>query len=425
MRSVSVTILVAVVVQAHVAELHVNRIGNAKDSRDKLAIKLDDKSARRAQVAMDNLVDILFDRALKMPRLHHADVEDSALAKPGSTLSRPGQLRTAPHPNLRTVGWRQPHRPAIRIHAQTTPMAPEQAYAKLTKVFDEIGSLPPSQRAEASEEATKTVKDVLNGMKAANYTTRWDSYQGLTKENIFMGSLKQIGIKDPESIGQLSNKNDLNFLLTVVGSTSILAVAAQALLPGDWGFFSSYLIGGISIGTLAIGSTAPGLLAVFIDQLARVNPEYQERIARHEAAHFLVGYAMGVPVAGYSLGVMIAHTDFLEAKLEEKLYKKRSLTEEEMLPLACTAMAGAAAEALQFEDVQGQEADLRDLQQLLNKVQPKMTAQQQMQTTRWAVWKAAQVLKKNQKAYDALTEALKQNKPVADCFKEIESAPSS
>jgi hypothetical protein len=29
--------------------------------------------------------------------------------------------------------------------------------------------------------------------------------------------------------------------------------------------------------------------------------EYRNRIARHEAAHFLVGYMLGVPVAGYSL----------------------------------------------------------------------------------------------------------------------------
>ena len=56
-------------------------------------------------------------------------------------------------------------------------------------------------------------------------------------------------------------------------------------------------------------------MAVAIDRFARVNPEYRNRIARHEAAHFLVGYMLGVPVAGYSLGLGESHTDFLEAKL--------------------------------------------------------------------------------------------------------------
>jgi hypothetical protein len=40
-----------------------------------------------------------------------------------------------------------------------------------------------------------------------------------------------------------SIRNDAAFLAAVVGSTSVLAVIAGAVLPGDWGFFSSYLIG--------------------------------------------------------------------------------------------------------------------------------------------------------------------------------------
>ena len=59
--------------------------------------------------------------------------------------------------------------------------------------------------------------------------------------------------------------------------------------------------------------------AVGIDRFARVNPEYRNRIARHEAAHFLVGYMLGVPVAGYSLGLGESHIDFLEAKLARRL----------------------------------------------------------------------------------------------------------
>lgn len=54
------------------------------------------------------------------------------------------------------------------------------------------------------------------------------------------------------------------------------------------GFFVPYLTGGVTLGVLAIGSTAPGLLAVIIDRFSQIYPDYRERVLRHEAAHFLV-----------------------------------------------------------------------------------------------------------------------------------------
>ena len=62
-----------------------------------------------------------------------------------------------------------------------------------------------------------------------------------------------------------------------------------------------YLVGGISIAVLAVGSVAPGLLQFAIDRFSLVFPDYRERTTRHEAAHFLTGYLLGFPIANYSL----------------------------------------------------------------------------------------------------------------------------
>jgi hypothetical protein len=119
---------------------------------------------------------------------------------------------------------------------------------------------------------------------------------------------------------------------------------------GDWGFFMSYFSGGISILVLAIGSTNPGVLAFFIDKFSQVFPDYRDRVLRHEAAHFLIGYLLGVPVLGYDLAIGREHTDFAEAKLQKRLFQS-NLSTQDIDQLAVVAMAGVAAEAMEFDDV--------------------------------------------------------------------------
>lgn len=60
--------------------------------------------------------------------------------------------------------------------------------------------------------------------------------------------------------------------------------------PCVQGFFVPYLVGGISLGVLAVGSVAPGLLQFAIDKFGQLQPDYRERVLRHEAAHFLVWF---------------------------------------------------------------------------------------------------------------------------------------
>ena len=62
------------------------------------------------------------------------------------------------------------------------------------------------------------------------------------------------------------------------------------------------------------------------------------------------GYLMRVPVTGYSLDIGKAHTDFAEAKLQQRLVERR-LSDEEINQLAVVAMAGATAEAMNYEQV--------------------------------------------------------------------------
>lgn len=63
----------------------------------------------------------------------------------------------------------------------------------------------------------------MEGLRAAGAVPKWgslvaqDSASPPTRRNVFMGELKQVGIKTPDKIAVPSVRNDFAFLVTVVG----------------------------------------------------------------------------------------------------------------------------------------------------------------------------------------------------------------
>ncbi|XP_048612250.1 uncharacterized protein LOC106375913 isoform X2 [Brassica napus] len=232
--------------------------------------------------------------------------------------------------------------------------------------------------------------------------------------------LTTLGIKNAETLAIPSVRNDAAFLFTVVGTTGFIAVLAGQL-PGDWGFFVPYLVGSISLVVLAVGSVSPGLLQAAISGFSTFFPDYQERIAAHEAAHFLVAYLIGLPILGYSLDIGKEHVNLIDERLAKLIYSGQ-LDSKELDRLAAVAMAGLAAEGLKYDKVIGQSADLFSLQRFINRSQPKISNEQQQNLTRWAVLYSASLLKNNKTIHEALMAAMSNNASVLECIKTIETA---
>ena len=253
----------------------------------------------------------------------------------------------------------------------------------------------------------------------------------LAPRNVMLGELRQVGIKDPEAVARPSVRNDAAFLATVVGVSSVLAVLVGQL-PGDVGGFGAYLVGGVPIAVLAVGSVAPGLLTFFTNQASRLFPDYRDRVAAHEAGHFLVAYLLGLPVAGYSLDIGAAHTDVAEAAEERRLIEG-TLDEPRAAVYAVAAMAGVAGEARWSGEagdgsVQGQTADLMDLQKVLNRTRrgkAPLSAADQQNMTRWAVWTAARLLRDNAAEADAVKAAMARGAGLVEVVRAIEEATKS
>ncbi|GFY80304.1 hypothetical protein Acr_01g0001130 [Actinidia rufa] len=263
------------------------------------------------------------------------------------------------------------------------------------------------------------VKEALDQLSEVGWAKKWSSQPYVSRRMTSLRELTTLGIKKRR---EPCNPKLMQaaFLFTVVGTTGFLGVLAGQL-PGDWGFFVPYLIGSISLVVLAVGSISPGLLQAAIGGFSTFFPDYQERIARHEAAHFLVAYLLGLPILGYSLDIGKEHVNLIDEKLEKLIYSGQ-LDAKELDRLAVVAMAGLAAEGLQYDKVVGQSADLFTLQRLINRSKPQLSKEQQQNLTRWAVLFAGSLLKNNKVIHEALMSAMANKATVLECIEAIERA---
>ncbi|GAA0172286.1 hypothetical protein LIER_26138 [Lithospermum erythrorhizon] len=178
-----------------------------------------------------------------------------------------------------------------------------------------------------SNKDSDAVKKALDQLSEIGWAKKWSSQPYVSRRTTSVGELSTLGIKNAENLAIPSLRNDVAFLFSVVGSTGFLGVLAGQL-PGDWGFFVPYLLGSISLIVLAVGSVSPGLLQAAIDGFSSFFPDYKDRVARHEAAHFLVAYLLGLPIFGYSLDIGKEHVNLIDEKLEKLIYSGQLDTKE-------------------------------------------------------------------------------------------------
>ncbi len=93
--------------------------------------------------------------------------------------------------------------------------------------------------------------------------------------------------------------------------------------------------------------------------------------------------------------------------------------------LAVVAVGGIAAEGQWSEEVQGQTADLLDLQRILLRSKTRLSDQQQQSVTRWAVLAAGGLLRQYKKEHEALVAAMARGASVMECLEAIEAVPAS
>lgn len=221
------------------------------------------------------------------------------------------------------------------------------------------------------------------------------------------------------------------FIKVIVGATVLSflwAVGTDALgLDAGLRFTGTYLLAGVPIGVLAIGSTAPGLLFLPIEIFRSFTANDEEkktradRVAKHEASHLLCAHVLGLPVQEVTVdakgGPRVVVYD------EEFAQQPGTFVNSEQIDrLAIVALSGLMAEASAYGRALGVQEDLKLLNSILLRTNPPLTGQQQQDTTRYGALMAWTILQKHEAAYDAITAALSEGKGVAECLQAAEQA---
>lgn len=244
-----------------------------------------------------------------------------------------------------------------------------------------------------------------------------ESRAGLTSEKLGIGE-EEVGL------------DDFKYgTLWVTGGCTVLGIASLALLPDNIGATLCYFLALIPILWLAVGSTVPALIANLILLVKGQDDggvDRTERVCRHEAAHFLCGYLCGLPVANYATSedAEVPRVEFYYSADAEALatVDNRELTIDEVNALTVVALSGAVSEAMAFEKAQGGagNADLAELQKIFRRSQEFLGSEKQQDLTRWGALTAYRLLNTNSKKLDALVQAFRQKKSIADCVAIIE-----
>jgi hypothetical protein len=225
---------------------------------------------------------------------------------------------------------------------------------------------------------------------------------------------------------------------------SALAPKKSTLLL--WQFAGIAAVGTIIAGMRSIGkeSWAGPVVALigslfFLDQTilrgllfeqiySRLNPEFSDRIARHEAGHLLCGYLSGLSISGYVLSGTEAFRDkipgqagtlFFDERMSKEL-QTGTVTNRTIDRYSCVLMAGIAAEAIEYGQAEGGAGDEAGLVALLSQISPPWSPLAIKAQARWAVLQAILLLRSNKEAHQALYEAMKARKPLGDCIDVIE-----
>lgn len=178
-----------------------------------------------------------------------------------------------------------------------------------------------------------------------------------------------------------------------------------------------------------------GVSALALDTVAQsTSKEYVTRLRRHEAAHFLTAYLIGILPKGYTLSSMDAFKTYGAFNIQagcafcdgefQREVQKGKITSTSLGRFACVAMAGICMEYILFGFAEGGLSDVQQLDGLLRALA--FTQKKSDSEVRWAVLNTTSLLRRHLGLTEKLADYMARGASVGECValieKEVETA---
>jgi hypothetical protein len=183
---------------------------------------------------------------------------------------------------------------------------------------------------------------------------------------------------------------------------------------------------------VGIGSIAPELIGVVLNKFKfATDAEAKAKYARGNAAKFLVGYILGLPVSQFRTGGESNSVEFFQLRPSSaslgaggsstQAFARKTFKQVDIAPVSVVCVAGPTAECMGFKIAGGTNpSDVNLLYELINSVEPALSPDKAENHIRWSVLTAHEILNAHKDELDRLTAAFSSGAPLEECISIIE-----
>ncbi len=341
-----------------------------------------------------------------------------------SDLDRAAKLRAEAEKLEQELGTLMASRPKpVATEERPAPVArylpPDQIKAEVGKVL--------SGGSVAAAAALKQLKDtgVLNKFESA-------SAKGFRRYSA--EQFEQVTGFPPQDVESGGTQDDLKWALGAVMAASTLAVFGGSFIGGFAGSLLVYLFLLIPITFIGIGSVAPGLISVGVVLVNNLlDGQQKERKVTHQAARFLTGYLLGLPIESAKQGDEVTYVKFfdtIDGNFNELGASspsgpgpdaRKKFGQDDILPNAVLAITGSVAERLEFGKVIDRQADFLYLVALMDIVRPSLRGGQKNDLVLYSALQAHKILTANKSKLEEVKAKIAAKAPLEELVATMES----